>query len=245
MRHIYILPVAIGLAAVAHLHPAHAHGVSVLFNPYVHEGEAAAEFKGAYNIDADDTSEDEWAGEMTAGYGVTSWWHTEVGAEFVGHEDDDTEFNALVWENKFQLAPKDAWPVDVGIKTEYAKSIVGGPDAIIGKVLLAKDVGQFTNVSNIGIAREIGEDSGDDNEYSFGYGLSYNIDDALAIGGEWHSDFGTLEDDSDAFDEQSHRIGPVVYGEIAEGVLFETGVLIGVSEAAPAAELKLALEYEF
>jgi long-subunit fatty acid transport protein len=240
-----ILPAAIAMAAVAFPYQnANAHGNSVIYNPYVHEGEAALETKGSYLVNEHD-NEDAWAGEVTGGYGVTSWWHTEAGFTFEGHEDEDTDVNAFVFENKFQLAPAGAWPVDVGVKIDYAKSLVGGADELGGLLLLSKNVGQFTNTSNIGIAREIGEDSGDDAEYSFAYGLSYNVNDTFAIGGEWHSDFGTLENDSDDFDEQSHRIGPVAYGEITEGVLFETGVLFGVSDEAPDAELKAVLEYEF
>ena len=53
------------------------------------------------------------------------------------------------------------------------------------------------------------------------------------------------ENDSDDFDEQSHRIGPVAYGEIGHGVHYQTGVLFGVSDEAPDAELKAVLEYEF
>lgn len=245
MRQI-ILAVAIAMAAVAFPYQnANAHDASILYSPYVHhEGEFGVESKNAYQIDAHD-DEDAWGGELALGYGVTSWWHTEAGVEFSGHEDEGTDFTALIWENVFQLAPKNAWPVDVGLKFDYAHSIDGGANEIGGKLLLAKDVGQFTNVANIGLAREIGEDSEDENEYNFAYGLSYNVNESFAIGGEWHSDFGTFENDSDDFDEQSHRIGPVAYGEVSEGVLFETGILFGVSDEAPDAEIKAVLEYEF
>lgn len=245
MRHPYILPVAIGLASIAFSQPANAHGTSVIYSPHLHgAGEVALETKGAYQIDAHD-DEDAWGGEVVVGYGVTSWWHSELGFEFSGHQDEDTDVSALVFENIFQLTPHGTWPVDVGIKIDYAKSLLGEADEIGAKLLLEKEIGQFTNISNIGIAREIGEDSGDDNEYNFAYGLSYNVNETFAIGGEWHSDFGTLENDSDDFDEQSHRVGPVAYGEIGHGVHYETGVLFGVSDEAPDAEIKAVLEYEF
>ena len=209
-----------------------------------HEGEAALEAKGSYLFNEHDGA-DAWGGEVVAGYGVTSFWHAEFGLEFEGHEDEDTDLTALLFENKFQLAPQGEWPVDVGMKIDYARSLTGGPDEIGAKLLLAKDIGHFTNLSNIAISREIGEDSSDDNEYGFSYGLSYNVNDHFAIGGEWHSDFGSLERDSDDFNEQSHRFGPVAYGELAEGVHYETGLLAGVSDSAPDAELKAVVEYEF
>lgn len=239
---------------------ANAHGVPLVHSPYVHQqGEAKVEFKGAYNVDAHD-SEDAWGGELMAGYGVTSFWETEVGIGFEGHEDEDTDVNALIWENKFQFAPKGEWVVDPGLKLEYAHNLESGPDELAAKLLLGKDIGNFSNIANFGIAREIGEDSGDDFEYGFAYALSYQHSDTFAYGLEWHSDFGTLEKDSDGWDEQSHQVGPVISGTIGGaaahdhghdhghshgGLGYQAGVLFGVSDEAPDATIKAVVEYVF
>ena len=219
-----------------------AHGVSTIYNPYVHEGEAALEMKGGYKINEEDSNDDSFASEVTGGYGVTSFWQTEVGFEWEHNDEDDTKFTALVWENKFQLAPEGALFIDPGLKIEYARSLTGGADEVIARLLLAKTIGKFNNLSNINVGREFGEDSSDETEYGFSYGLSYNHSDTFAYGLEWHSDFGNFEG---GYNEQEHRVGPAIYGNLAENIPFEAGVLFGVSEHAPEAELKAVIEYEF
>jgi hypothetical protein len=228
----------------ASLYPAAAlaHGVSTIYSPYVHEGEAAVEVKGSYKINEDDSDEDSFAGEMTVGYGLTHFWQMEAGAELEHNDEDDTRVTALVWENKFQLAPEGALFVDPGLKIEYEKSLTGEADEVLARLLLAKRIGKFTNLSNINFGREVGEDSSGDWEYGFSYGLSYNHSETFSYGLEWHSDFGDFEGD---YSEQEHRVGPAVYGQLAEGIPFEAGVLFGVSEHAPDAELKAVIEYEF
>lgn len=223
---------------------AHAHGVPVTHSPYVHEGEAKLEVKSAYNVNAHD-NEDSWGGEIMAGYGITSFWETEIGVGFEGHDDEDTEFNALIWENKFQLAPKGALFVDPGLKIEYAHNLQSGPDELTGKILLGKEIGKFTNLANISVGREVGEDSENDLEYGFAYALSYGYSENFSYGLEWYSAFGTFEKDSDDWSEQSHSIGPVAYGSFGHSLGYEAGVLFGVSEHAPDATIKASLEYEF
>jgi len=235
------LPVAV-LALTLYSPQAFAHGVSTIYNPYVHKGEAALELKSGYKINEEDSDEDSLAGEMTAGYGISSFWQSEIGFEFEHNDEEDMRATALVWENKFQLAPEGALFLDPGLKIEYARSLTGGPDEITGRLLLAKQLGKFTNLSNINIGREFGEDSSDDMEYGFSYGLSYNQSENFAYGLEWHSDFGNFDND---YDEQEHRLGPAIYGNLAENIPFEAGVLFGVSDHAPDAEIKTVIEYEF
>lgn len=182
---------------------------------------------------------------VTIGYGVTSFWETEVGFEWEGAEEEDTEIGALVWENKFQLAPKGELFVDPGLKIEYAHNVQSGPDELKAELLLGKDIGQFSNTANFGIGREVGEDSESDLEYEFAYALAYQHSDHFAYGLEWYSEFGTFENDSDEWDEQSHQIGPVIYGSFGHSVGYETGVLFGASESAPDATIKASFDFEF
>lgn len=219
-----------------------AFATKTVTSPYVSKGEAALEWKGGYDIDDGD---DEWATEASGSYGVTDWWETEVGFEFADEADEDFEVEALVFENKFQLAPKGELYLDPGLKIEYARNLTGGPDEIQGKLLLGKEIGKFSNLANIAIGRELGEDSQDDMEYGFSYALAYEHSETFAYGLEWYSDFGTFDDDGDSWDEQGHQLGPVAYGELAENIGYEAGVLIGLSESAPDATLKAVLEYEF
>lgn len=232
------LPIVLALV----MFPVAAFAAPTITSPYVSEGEAAVEFKGGYEFGDDDADDDSWETEASVSYGVTSFWETKLAIEAEGAEDEDTEFSKLAFENKFQLAPKGALFIDPGLKIEYARNLEGGPDEIEAKLLLSKPVGDFSNMANFGIAREVGEDSEDDFSYSLSYGLAYAWTEDFQLGVEWYSDFGDFDND---FDEQGHQFGPVAYGDIVEGLEYEAGLLFGVSDAAPDFALKAVLEYEF
>jgi len=55
--------------------------------------------------------------------------------------------------------------------------------------------------------------------------------------------------DWDPHDEQSHRVGPAIFGKVALGgrqvFKYNAAVLFGASSAAPDRTLRAQLEYEF
>lgn len=231
-----------GLLAVLTF-PYAANAAPTISSPYVSKGETEIEVKGEYKFEDEHESGDSWGVETKLEYGVTDYWKTEVGVEVEDEgNDEDAEATKLIFENKFQLAPKGALIVDPGLKLEYAHSLQGGADEIEAELLLAKTIGQFSHGAEIGIAHEVGDGSDDDAEYSFNYGVKYNFEEEMAIGVEWYSNFGDFDSD---FDEQEHKVGPVVYGEAFEAIEYQAGVLVGVSDEAPDATLKLVLGYEF
>jgi long-subunit fatty acid transport protein len=221
--------------------PIKVHATKTITSPYVHKGERAVEWKGGYAVD--DDSNDNWKMEAAASYGVTDYWETEFGVAGGDEGDDeDAEFRALIWENKFQLARPGIFWVDPGVKIKYERKLQGDPDEIQAKLLFAKQIGKFSNTANMSIEREVGEDSEDDFGYGFAYGLAYEHSEDLAYGLEWYSDFGNFEDD---FDDQGHQVGPVAYGDALGLFEYEAGVLLGLSDAAPDALIKLVAEFEF
>lgn len=92
------------------------------------------------------------------------------------------------------------------------------------------------------VSREIGEDSSDDLTYAMGYGLKYNYSETFQFGAEWYSNFGDFDED---FDDQTHRFGPVMFGDLGGGFEYETGALFGVSDAAEDVLLKVIVGYTF
>lgn len=229
-----VISLIIGFAGAAHAAP-------TVTSPYVSKGETAMELKGEYNID--DNENDSWGTEISIGHGVTSFWEAEIGVELEdAGDEEDTEFTAFAIENKFQLAPKDMFFVDPGLKLEYKRSLNSESDEVEAQLLLAKTIGKFTNKSEFGIAHEFGDNSDDVTTYNAAYGLYYDYTEGYEFGAEWHSDFG---DTTDSFDDQNHKFGPVAIIELGEKVEFETGALFGVSDGASDVTLKAILEYEF
>jgi hypothetical protein len=241
LKNIFFASTIIASGVFFPFYQANAHGAKTITSPYVSEGETELELKAGYILEADD-HEDGYGGEVAVSHGVTSYWQVEVGLSF---EDEgrghDLEAKSLNLESKFQLAQPGEYFVDPGIKLEYAHSLNGGSDKIGAKFVLAKEIEKFSNVANFEISKEIGDDADSNPGYGFAYGVSYALQENLALGAEWHSDFGNFDKD---FNDQDHQIGPVVYGD-AFGVEYEVGLLAGVSKHAPDAELKFVVGYEF
>lgn len=220
---------------------AHAHGAKTVFSPYVSEGTTVVEAKAATAIDSHE-HDGAYGGEVAVAHGVTSYWEVAAGVTFADiGRNEDFEAKSLVFENKFQLAPKGEYFVDPAIKIDYAYSVSAGTDRIGAKLILAKDIGKFTNIANFDAGRELGEKADNNTNYTFAYGVSHPLKDDMQIGLEWFSDFGTFDKD---FDKQSHQIGPVVNGTI-NNFYYQVGVLAGVSDKAPDADMKLIVGYAF
>src|ERR1035437_1101304 len=102
------------LATVANAEPN-----DYIYSPIVEEGEKEIEFKYGTAKARDGSSES--AMSMGLGLGVNSWWFTEVYAKGNRQTPDGWRFDAIEWENKFQLTETGKYPVDVGLVVEIER----------------------------------------------------------------------------------------------------------------------------
>jgi hypothetical protein len=228
------------LCAYGMLFPVSALAVPTLSSPSVDEGEGAVEFQSGYEMDEDE--EDVWEAELSASYGLTSFLEVEIAVEMGEGDNQDADFKALKAETKIEFFEEGTAWIDSGVKLEYEHALNSGEDEIGATLLLAKSYGAVTHKLNLGTGHEVGEDAESRWEYDASYGFAYDILDSFALGAEWYSDF---DDTTKSFEEESHQVGPVAYGELPMGFEYEAGALIGVSDAAPDALVKLVLDYEF
>lgn len=226
------------------LMPAQAHATKKVYAPYVEQGELELEYRGGYDIDDDDDVNGSWKQKFAIGYGVNDFWFTEVYTEFEkeGESGADLEFSAIEWENKFQITQPGQYWIDLGLLTELEYNTSGGADKAEVKALLAKDMGKFTHLANLGFEREFGEDSEDATEFGASWSSRYRYMPEFEPGFEIHSEFGRLDDGS-SFNEEEHQIGPVFYGKVGS-VKYDVGYLVGISDGSPDGTIKALLEYE-
>lgn len=217
-----------------------AYATKTVTSPYVTKGKATVEWRGGYEEHHGD--DDTWKTRNQFSYGFTEFWDLKVSADIRRDEGEDTEFTDVDFENKFQLLPKGQYFIDLGLRLDYTRSLNGGADGIGTKILLAKKTGELSHIVNLEAGREVGEDSADDWEYGLSYSGSYPLNENIALGGEWYSDFGGFDND---YSEQDHRVGPVLYGTAFRAVKYQAGVLAGVSEAAPDVTFKTTINYSF
>jgi len=233
----------IGVTALAGAGAAHA--TKTVTKPYVTKGELEVEWKGGVTHDDEDDEQDGgWEQKVAVAYGVTERVQVEVEGEVEKEGDsDDAEFTALALETKIQLTEQGEYWADAGLKLEFEKDLQGGADKVEGKLLLAKDTGKLSHVANIILEREVGEDSGDETELGLAWSSRYRYHESFEPGIELHSNFGGIGE-GEGFDEQDHRIGPVVYGKIGH-FKYDVGYLVGISDHAPDRTVKAILEYEW
>jgi hypothetical protein len=217
-----------------------AYATKTVTSPYVNKGMVNVESKTGYVVDDDNNVDGKWQEVFGFGYGITDYWGTEVEVGFgrSGSRGADTETQSIEWQHKFQFAPKGEWPVDMGARVSYAYSTNTGADEIEAKVMAGKTIENWSLLGNASIGREVGGDASDNNPYGLSWSASYNYADSFKPGIEMYNDFASDE-------KPEHLIGPVAYGKIFGDVGYNTGVLFGVSDAAPDATLKFVIDYKF
>jgi high-affinity iron transporter len=223
-----------------------AEATKKVYSPYVEKGELELEYRGNYEFDNDPSKDNGQNNKIGIGYGFTNYWFSEVYGEYkrsagVGNEH---EFEAIEWENKFQLTePGENW-ADLGLLTEYEIAREKGEaDAFKLMLLIAKDSGNITNVLNIGIEKHFAAGVVEGTEGLLSWSTRYRLTPELEPGFELHSNFGELRE-TEAWKDQKQQLGPVIYGELPYGFKYDVGYLFGITDSAPDGELKLLLEYE-
>lgn len=221
------------------------HAGYKVYAPKVEKGETAVEAQ--LSGSADDRHSKDGTIKQIYGveYGVNDWWMTELGVEIEKeHTGESHRLEAFKWENIFVPWKAGENFMDVGFYAELEKAAHGDdPNKGEFKLLLAKDLGQFATVANIGVDREFGPNHSNDWESGAALHARYLLNKHFQPGLEYFAEFGAV-DDSKSFDDQKHSFGPVVYGKVSH-FKYDAGVLFGVSEYAPDAVAKLNFEYEF
>jgi high-affinity iron transporter len=229
--------------------PQNAHAAKKVYSPYVVKGDLELEAQGDISFDDDPTVDQTQEQKYGLGYGVTSWWSTEVESELEKEYNDDGEdldfsLTEMAWENKFQLTEPGQYPVDLGFLLEYAISTEDKhPDALEWKVLLAKDIGKFSHWANLNFEHEVGGGHGNETETGFAWSSRYRLAPYLEPGLEYHAEFGGLHEGKN-FNQQEHQVGPAFYGKIGRHVKYDVGYLFGTSTSATDGMLKWIIELE-
>lgn len=222
-----------------------------VYAPYVEEGELEFEYRPSVTVDGDPAKDNEQKHLLGIGYGVNSWWFTEVYAEWEREAGpgEETKFEAFEWENRFQLTEPGEYWADFGLLVEYERTDDNkAPDKIEFALLFAKDLGQFDATYNLIFEKQVGSGASDDLELAQAFQLKYRLDKAFEPGVEVYNEFGAIGD-MPGFDGQKHYIGPVATGVIPLNdsglkLKYNAGYLFGVSDEAEDGVVKAIVELE-
>lgn len=238
---------ALALSILALLRPAAAGPSDYVATPIVEEGEREIDFKAGTRKLRDGSRESAWS--LGVGYGVNSWWFTELYAKWHHEPGARSGFDAWEWENKFQLTETGKYPVDLGLllEIERPKDRNEGYEYVWGP-LLQTEFGLWQANLNLLIEKHIRTAQPSKAELGYQWQAKYRWTPALEAGVQGFGSVGTWNDWA-PMREQVHVAGPALFGRIKAGerqtVKYNAGLLFGMGHGAPRHTLRLQAEYEF
>lgn len=225
----------------------HAGPADYVYTPTVDFGEKEIDFKAGSATQSGTPRES--AASIGFGYGVKEWWFTEVYLKYKQELNENTKFDAVEWENKFQLTETGKYPVDVGFLVEIERPMnhAEGWEVKWGP-LLQTEFGKLQLNANLLFQRSYFAEEASETAFLYQWQLKYRWLPQFEFGLQGFGETGKW-DDWAATDEQSHRFGPAVFGKLPLGgrqaIKYNAAWLLSTSKAAPDHTLRLQIEYEF
>jgi hypothetical protein len=218
-----------------------------VYLPAVSAGEREIDFKmGSARKTATDP---EAAASLGFGYGVNDVWFTELYAKYKQANGQPTAYDAVEWENKFQLTETGKYPVDVGllVELERPKDRSEGYEMKFG-LLGQTEFGKLQLNGNLLVEHHYRSVGGDPQELGYQWQAKYRWKKELEFGLQGMGEVGRWDKWDDAA-SQNHRVGPAIFGKFGLGgrqaVSYNAALLIGASKAAPDRTLRMQVEFEF
>lgn len=220
-----------------------------IYTPTVEYGERELDIKfGSASSDAGTRPQ---ATSIGFGYGATEHWFTEV---YLKQKINSGENTTLAeWENKFQLTETGKYPVDIGLITELEAPLSGrAPWEIKFGPLLQTEIGKFQLNGNLLFERafDMADEHGVPFATNIGYQwqAKYRWQPVFEFGMQGMGEMGKWND-WDKPNNQNHRMGPAIFGKLAQGkrqaVKYNAAWLLGTGNAAPNNTFRMQVEYEF
>ncbi|MHB1091904.1 hypothetical protein [Thiobacillus sp.] len=237
--------VLIAAMGMLYLQSAHAGPADYVYTPNVEQGEKEIDFKFGTADDSPRASQ----ASLGLGYGANDWWFTEVYVKYAKTGGDSVKYDAFEWENKFQLTETGKYPVDVGFITEVEipRDHDEGIELKVGP-LFQTEFGKLQLNGNILFEKRFDAAVSSPTEMGYQWQAKYRWQPAFEYGLQGFGGTGPWND-WDAARDQSHKIGPAIFGRIAAGdhhaIKYNAAWLFGVSDAAPDNTFRLQTEYEF
>jgi len=247
MRHLTFAGAALALCSALATPTAYADANDYVATPIVEEGEKEIDFKTGTQRNHDGTHE--MAHSVGLGWGVNSWWFTEVYAKYKRDPGASLSFDATEWENRFQLTETGKYPVDVGflLEIERPKDRSEGYEITYGPLLQA-EWGKVQGNLNLLVQRHISATVPYDTELHYQAQVKYRESEQFEWGAQALGSMGQWNHWSHASD-QEHKIGPAIFGKIKTGtkqaIQWNAALLHGVTTASPTTTLRFQAEYEF
>ena len=244
-KHVVVAAAAIALLACG-FKPDSAFALDEIYTPIVEKGEIAVEYSGSRTFDHHAEKNNAQGQSVSLEYAPTDRLVFELAGAYAKEPGNAIKLEDAEVQSRFQFFEQGEYWVDSGLLAAYHIARQNEqPDAVEVKLLLQKDTGNFTHMSNIGFEQHVGHYSGGTGgpDYSFSWNSRYRYNANFQPGIELQSGFGQGPK-LGKFNEQEHYIGPAMFGEIIPHLKYQAAYLFGASDAAAQGSARFLLEYE-
>jgi hypothetical protein len=219
-----------------------------VYTPNVEYGEKEVDFK--FGTTKDVNGERASAASLGFGYGATQNWFTELYVKYNRETGSGTRFDAIEWENKFQLTETGKYPVDVGflLEIERPRDRSEGYEYKWGPLFQADITNKIQGNLNILVEKHIRAAVPEKAELGYQWQVKYRYKPEFEFGAQGFGDVGPWNH-WEPSSEQPHIAGPAIFGKLRVGqkqvINYNAGILFGLTHGAPRNTLRLQAEYEF
>lgn len=218
-----------------------------VLTPIVEQGEKEIDFKSGVEQRKDMSSGT--ATSLGFGLGATSWWFTELYGKWKRDPGQSNAFDAVEWENRFQLTETGKYPVDVGflLEIEHPKDRSEGYELTYGPLFQA-EWGSVQGNLNLLWQKHVRASEPFETELHYQVQLKYRSSEQFEWGAQGFGSLGRWDKWAPS-SEQEHKFGPAIFGKIKTGtrqaIRYNAAILFGTNNASPRTTFRLQTEYEF
>ena len=209
------------------------------------QGELEFELLGGYQWwrNNENDRERQFVGEI--GYGLTSWWKTELGVGTTRVPNQSYKLDEIEWENTFVLTEPGRYWLDLGLFAELAYDHPERRNVIALGPMFQKEIGAFQGNLNLLFERELGSSAEPGAAINYEWQVKWR---GIARFEPGLQGFGTLGRTSDFGHETQANIGPAFFGQILTGsrskLKYDAAILFGLNKNTPDTTVRFQLEYE-
>ena len=217
-------------------------------SPIVEEGERELDFKLGSARLRDGGRES--AVSLGLGFGMNAWWSTEVYAKANRETPQGWRFDAVEWENRFQLTETGKYPVDIGlvVELEHPQDRSEGWELNFGPLFQAELTPRLVANLNLLFTRNYRAETPSPMSMNYQWQLRYRWAPQFEWGAQGFGSLGPWRDWS-AAGQQEHKAGPAVFGKVRldahNAINYNAAWLFAANSNTPRNTARLQLEYEY
>ena len=190
------------------------------------------------------------AGSIALGLSPTTYWLTELYTAFARSGGAGTRFDAIEWENRFQLTDPGEYAIDWGsvIEVEKPHAAGSGGNLTLGPLMQGEMADRFQWNFNPLLSRNLAGPAGAATQLGYQMQLKYRYRKSFEFGVQGFGDLGPWYHWA-ALEQQTHRLGPAIFGKVPLAgrrvLAYNAGWLFGLVPGAPSDTVRAQVEIEF